>query len=152
MALSLRDVLARPSDAEAMELLLNEYNKYCIGQLDDGGDISGDEEDVQNGTDDSGYYGLPVVRNAFNVRALSRVDFPRTWRVPAGTVPSACYTSAAEHGGTNTALLVDYSHTRCIVCVRSELLKPAGGGSLPQKVLAVWPDERSKQQQQQKKK
>ncbi|KAF8303153.1 hook complex protein, conserved [Trypanosoma cruzi] len=149
MALSLRDVVERPFEAEAMEILMDEYNKWCIGRLDDGEDDSGDDEEernnnngVGNGVGDEMYYGLPKVAGAFNVRALSRVEFPRTWIVPLGTIPASCYANAAVNGGSDMSLMVDYSQTRGVVRVRCELLKPTGDGGLSQKVLAVWPNER----------
>ncbi|ORC76809.1 uncharacterized protein TM35_002901000, partial [Trypanosoma theileri] len=97
------------------------------------------------------YYGIPEVMDAFNVRLLSRVDFPHTWIVPAGTIPSSCYhdNATVNGGSSNISLIVDYSQTRCVVHVRSELLKPTGDGGLPQKVLAIWPDERPKPYQRQ---
>ncbi|RNF26014.1 uncharacterized protein Tco025E_01763 [Trypanosoma conorhini] len=149
MLLSLRDVMARPADAEAMELLKDEYKKWCVGRLDDDGEESGDEEDRNNNDDEvNPQHGLPNVSGAFNVRALARVEFPRTWVVPLGTIPAACYTNAAVNGGTDMSLLVDYSRTRGVVRVRSELLKPTGDGGLPQKVLAVWPKRRPRSTQQ----
>ncbi|RNE97583.1 hypothetical protein TraAM80_09248 [Trypanosoma rangeli] len=153
MALSLRDVTAHPADAEAIELLKDEYRRWCVRSLDDDDDDdgygSGDGEGCNNNSDagagadnDDLYFGLPNVTGAFNVRALARVKFPRVWVVPLGTIPAACYANAAVNGGSSMSVLGDYSKARAVVRVCSELLKSPGEGGLPQKVLAMWPERR----------
>ncbi|CBH12967.1 hypothetical protein, conserved [Trypanosoma brucei gambiense DAL972] len=198
-ALSLRDVMERPSDEEALQLLLNEHQKYYIGALDDDDYMSSDGSEaiysdgaikttattttmtatrtttittavtlasgdsVSNGIssrscerantcggltvsdkviNNTVYYGLPGVVEAFNVRTLSRMDCPRTWVVPRGTIPASCYANTVtEKLDVNSCALVDYSQRRCLVYARSELLQPQGkAGDRMQKVLAVWPE------------
>ncbi|KAG8348929.1 hypothetical protein TRVL_00252 [Trypanosoma vivax] len=148
MALSLRDVMARPTDEEAMLLLLNEHHRYCLGSLES--ECLNDDD--QNGSNIAGltcnncaHFGLPNLTGAFNLRALTRMECPHTWIVPPGTIPSCCYESAVVHGGSDTSLLVDYSDRRCLVFAHSELLKPPRAGQPPQMVLAMWPEGRTRE-------
>nr|CCC91753.1 conserved hypothetical protein [Trypanosoma congolense IL3000] len=162
--LSLRDVMGLPSDAEALQQLLQEHHKYCVGALDDDDYMSSEDSDnafpITLGTagriNNSGcgrpwdaaivnnalYYGMPNLEQVFNIRALSRVNCPRTWVVPRGTIPDhSNMHTMGEKLVTNGSAATDYSQRRCIVCARCELLKsPGSNGSLLQKVLAVWPE------------